>query len=111
MSTRGSLLGLTVVDLEGRVCGRVEGSYPFDGSAPEFAIVRTGRLGQRVMVPLTGARRTGELLLVPHTRADLEDAPELDGLRYVDDAVSRTRGYWALTGPDQGARLPYLPLV
>jgi hypothetical protein len=111
MSIRGSYLRRTVMDADGRVAGRIEATYPFDGSTPEFAIVRCGRFGHRVMVPVAEFRTSGEVVTMPYSRTDLEDAPELDGIRYVDDAVSRSRGYWSLVSPDRPVQLRYLPLT
>ena len=110
MGIRGSFLRRTVIDCDGRVAGRVEATYPFDGSTPEFAIVRCGRFGHRAMVPVAGFRCAGEVVNMPYSRMDLEDAPELDGIRYVDDAVSRSRGYWSLVTPDRAVQLPYMPV-
>lgn len=103
----GMLRRLTVVDAEGRFVGIVESTYPLDGCAPEFAIVRTRRFGQRILVPLERAVQAMRLLHVPYTRAELEDAPALDNIRYFDDAVSRSRGYWSLAEPaEPGAVAP-----
>lgn len=107
---RGALRGLPVLDAGGRVTGRVELTYPLDGGAPEFAIVRVRRFGRRVMVPLEGAVRADGVLTVPYARDDLEDAPALDASRYFDDALSRTRGYWSLVEGEEPARLTPMPL-
>jgi hypothetical protein len=106
-----ALRGLPVLDLDGRPAGTVLSTYPFDGCTPEFALVRVGRFGSRVLVPLVGSARTDDALRVPFDRAALEDAPSLDNVRYLDDAVSRTRGYWTMVDQGTSVRLPYLPLA
>lgn len=106
----GAVRGLAVVDSEGAYVGTIESTYPFDGGTPEFGILRVGHFGERVMVPLAEAARAGYLLRVPYTRTDVEDSPSLDSVRYLDDAVSRARGYWTMVDTADPARLAPLPL-
>lgn len=110
MWNRGSILGCAVLDLAGKQVGFVEDTFPLDGSAPEFAVARVGRFGRRVFVPLERAEALGEELRLPFSRIDIEDAPSLDDLRWLDVAASRSRGYWSLLGDESVARLPVLPL-
>jgi len=94
MIIRGRLLGKTVADRMGAVVGRVEDTYPFDGGEPEFAVVRTGRFGQRHMVPLHTMKLDGEVLVVPFSRLDLEESPVVDGARFARDQADYARAYW-----------------
>lgn len=96
MWIRGSLLGLTVMDLEGAPAGRVTDTYPCDGSSPEFAVVRLGRFGAKVLVSLEGVVTVPGGLQVPYTRTEIEDAPSTEAARYQDERVSIARGYWSM---------------
>lgn len=96
MWIQGSLLGLTVFDLQGSPAGHVVDTYPCDGSSPEFALIRAGRFAEKVLVPLSGVLATEEGLQVPYTRHELEDAPSADSARYQDERVSRARAYWSM---------------
>lgn len=105
-----AMRGMTVLDAYGRAAGTVQATYPLDGGSPEFAIVRMGRFGRRVLVPLELTVRVGAELQTPFRRSQLEEAPSMDASRYLDDAVSRTRGYWATVDLDEESALPYTPL-
>ena len=96
MWIRGSLLGLTVFDLDGSPAGYVVDTYPCDGSSPEFALIRAGRFAEKVLVPLGDVVLTEEGLQVPYTREEIEDAPPSDSARYQDERVSRARAYWSM---------------
>jgi hypothetical protein len=96
MWIRGSLLGLTVLDLEGLPAGRVEDTYPCDGSCPEFAVVRLGRFGDKVLVSLAWTMATEDGLQVPYTRQEIEDAPSSESARYQFERVSLARAYWSM---------------
>jgi hypothetical protein len=106
MWIKGSLLGLTVFDLDGSPAGYVVDTYPCDGSSPEFALVRAGRFAEKVLVPLGDVWPTEEGLQVPYTRAEIEDAPLADSARYHDERVSRARAYWSM----QGGERPTAPM-
>ncbi len=67
-----SPLGLTAVDLSGQIVGRIESTYPYDGTTPEFAVIRLdlrAGLGQTRLVPLTGSLRYDDTLQFMHTFA------------------------------------------
>jgi len=91
----GSPLGLLLVDLDEQTIGRIDGTWPLDGSGePEFAIVRTRRFGQSRLVPLGAARIVDGLLQVPYTRLEIDDAPNLEIGRYLLEQVDRARAYY-----------------
>jgi hypothetical protein len=96
MRIEQSPLGLTAVDATGFVAGRVEGTYPYDGSDFEFALVRLGRgrFGQMRMVPLRGAQRYDSTLQFPFTFAEMESAPSVERSRYGVDQADDARAYW-----------------
>lgn len=95
MWIKGSLMGLTILDRQGGIAGRVEGTFPYDGSEPEFAVVRIGRFGRRKLVPLYAARRIDPLAIqVPYTAADLDDAPSLDEERYESEQAMSARSHF-----------------
>jgi hypothetical protein len=91
-----SPLGLTVVDADGRTAGRVEDTFPYDGCHYEFAVVRLtrGRFGERRMVPLQGAVRDHDLLQVPFSFAEIDDAPAAERSRYGVEPEALARAYW-----------------
>lgn len=93
-----SLLGKTVLDLEGAPAGRVVDTYPTDGSSPELAVVRVGRFGAKVLVSLNGVRAVPGGLQFPYTRIEIEDAPSTESARYEDERLSIARGYWSMRG-------------
>lgn len=97
MWIRGSVLGLPVVARDGDVIGRVVGTLPLDGSSPEFALVTTGRFGDRIAVPIEGSDIVdGTVMQVPFTRWDVEEAPSLDGGRFEYEQIGRARSYWLM---------------
>jgi hypothetical protein len=91
-----SPLGLVAIDLTGDVVGRIESTYPYDGSAPEFAVVRLARgpLGQTRMVPLEGSVRFAECVQFPYTATEMEDAPSPDSARWGIEQADLARAYW-----------------
>lgn len=107
----GAVRGSALVDVEGSYAGTIESTYPFDGGTPEFGVVRVGHFGDRVLVPLEAATRTGYLVQVPYTRVEIEDSPTFESTRYLDDALSRSRGYWATLDTDGPSNLAPLPLT
>ena len=91
----GSPLGLLLVDIDEETIGRIDGTWPLDGSGePEFAIVRTGRFGQSRLVPLAAVRIVDGLLQVPYTRLEVDDAPQIELGRYLLEQVDRARAYY-----------------
>ena len=103
MWIRGGLLGLTVLDLEGSVAGQIIDTYPCDGSSPEFAVVRIGRFGEKVLVSLDSVHVLEDALQVPYTRHEIEDAPSTESARYQYERVSIARAYWTMTGSERVA--------
>jgi hypothetical protein len=99
---RGFLLGSAVLDRHGLPVGRVEATYPYDGSDPEFAVMRVGRFGDRTFVPLQSARTVDGVVQVPYSREDIQDAPTLDRARYEDDAAMDARTYWGTHRAEYG---------
>ncbi len=91
-----SPLGLVALDLAGDVVGRIEATYPYDGSKPEFAVIRLARgpLGQTRLVPLAGSVHFAECLQFPCTLAEIEDAPAPDNARWGNEQADRARAYW-----------------
>lgn len=89
-------LGLVALDLTGDVVGRIEATYPYDGSDPEFAVVRLARgpLGQTRMVPLAGSVRFSECMQFAYTLSEIEDAPAPDHARWGIDQADNARAYW-----------------
>ncbi|MGG2458892.1 PRC-barrel domain-containing protein [Streptomyces sp. RGM 3693] len=84
--TPQSLTGLHVVDAEGAKVGLVQQVYRDDATnEPEWITVRTGLFGMKEsFVPLAGARRTGDELHVPHTKATIKEAPKIDADGHLD---------------------------
>ncbi|MEU7639298.1 PRC-barrel domain-containing protein [Streptomyces sp. NPDC039016] len=84
--TPQSLTGLHVVDAEGAKVGLVQQVYRDDATnEPEWITVRTGLFGMKEsFVPLAGARRTGDELHVPHTKATIKEAPRIDAEGHLD---------------------------
>jgi hypothetical protein len=94
---RASTLGVLLVDCHEDTIGRIDGTWPLDGSGePEFAIVRTGRFGETRLVPLKDARVVDGLLQVPFTRREVDDAPALELGRYLYEQVDRARAYYLM---------------
>jgi hypothetical protein len=91
-----SPLGLVALDLTGDVVGRIESTYPYDGSEPEFAIIRLARgpLGQTRMVPFDGSVRFAECIQFPYTVMEMEDAPSPDSARWGIEQADLARAYW-----------------
>lgn len=91
-----SPLGLVAVDITGAVAGRVEGTYPLDGSEPEFAMIRLirGSFGPMRMVPLEGTVAFDECLQFPYTFSEMDDAPNPEESRWEYESVDRARAYW-----------------
>lgn len=104
---KGSLLGSSVLDRDGRVVGTIESTRPSDGSEPEFAIVRVG-FGTRVLVPVAGARILDRVAQFPYTARAMAVAPGPDGVRYDEDAVLHARAYWGMHRPEFD-RIAYEP--
>ncbi len=91
-----SPLGLIALDLTGDVVGRIDATYPYDGSEPEFAVIRLARgpLGETRMVPLDGSARFAECVQFAFTLAEIEDAPSPESARWGIDQAELARSYW-----------------
>ncbi len=103
MWIKSGLLGQTVLDLTGSPAGQVIDTYPCDGSSPEFAVVRLGRFGEKVLVSLTSALSLQDGIQVPYTRGEIEDAPSTESARYQYERVSIARAYWSMQGGERVA--------
>jgi hypothetical protein len=91
-----SPLGLVALDLTGDVVGRIEATYPYDGSDPEFAVIHLARgpMGQSRLVPLDGSIRYSECVQFPYTLVEMEDAPSPDAARWGIEQADLARAYW-----------------
>ena len=105
MWIKSGLLGQTVLDLTGSPAGQIIDTYPCDGSSPEFAVVRLGRFGEKVLVALEAASLRQDGLQVPYTRSEIADAPSTEAARYQHERVSIARAYWSLQGGERVAAL------
>ncbi|GGU44774.1 photosystem reaction center subunit H [Streptomyces albospinus] len=103
--TPQSLTGLHVVDAEGAKVGIVQQVYRDDATNdPEWITVRTGLFGMKeTFVPLAGARRTGDELQVPHTKATIKEAPRIDADGHLDPSEEeRLYRHYGLKWPGSG---------
>ncbi|MFE1172669.1 PRC-barrel domain-containing protein [Streptomyces sp. NPDC058773] len=101
-----SLTGLHVVDAEGAKVGRVQQVYRDDATnEPEWITVRTGLFGMKEsFIPLAGARRTGDELHVPHTKATIKDAPRIDANGHLDPSEeAELYRHYGMARPAPGA--------
>ena len=103
MWIKGGLLGLTVLDLTGSPAGQIIDTYPCDGSSPEFAVVRLGRFGEKVLVSLDSVHMREDGMQVPYTKSEIEDAPSTESARYQYERVSIARAYWTMQGGERVA--------
>jgi uncharacterized protein (TIGR02271 family) len=85
------LSGLTVYGKDGDKIGSVGQVYVDDVTGrPEWVTVKTGMFAMKEsLVPLSGARRMGEDLHVPHTKETVKDAPRLDADEHLDPGQER----------------------
>jgi hypothetical protein len=91
------LIGHLLVDRFGEAIGRIDGTWPLDGSGlPEFALVRAGRFGERRLVPLDDALYLEGLAWVPFSRRVIEDGVAVELGRYLYEQVDRARTYYML---------------
>ncbi|MFJ1598712.1 DUF2382 domain-containing protein [Streptomyces sp. NPDC088261] len=100
------LSGLTVYGKEGDKIGNVGQVYVDDVTGrPEWVTVKTGMFGMKEsLVPLSGGRRMGEDLHVPHTKETVKDAPRLDADEHLDPAQERALyEHYGLSGGGMGA--------
>ncbi|MFJ4923677.1 PRC and DUF2382 domain-containing protein [Streptomyces sp. NPDC088725] len=82
----GELNGLTAHDKDGTKIGSVGQVYVDDRTGrPEWVTVKTGMFGMKEsLVPLDGARRSGEDLHFPHSKETVKEAPRLDADEHLD---------------------------
>ncbi|QHC25317.1 PRC-barrel domain-containing protein [Streptomyces sp. GS7] len=107
--TPQSLTGLHVVDAEGAKVGIVQQVYRDDATNdPEWITVRTGLFGMKeTFVPLAGARRTGDELQVPYTKATIKEAPRIDADGHLDPSEEeRLYRHYGLKQPGSGGGDP-----
>jgi hypothetical protein len=80
IETARGWLGRVMVDRDSNKIGEVVDIYlDNETSRPEWAVVRTGLFGMRsTFVPLTDAREVGDELQVPHRRAQVKEAPNIE---------------------------------
>lgn len=94
------LLGLTVLDQEGEKVGTVGKVYRDDADGrPEWVTVHTGLFGTKeTLVPLAGARISGDELHVPVTKETVKHAPRIDVDGRLDaDEESDLYAHYGLT--------------
>ena len=91
-----SSLGLVAYDLAGQLVGRIEATYPYDGSDPEFAVIHlaVGAMGRTRLVPFAGSARSDDGVQFAYTLAEIEDAPSPDADRWGAMQADRARAYW-----------------
>lgn len=97
-----SLTGLHVVDADGAKVGTVQQVYRDDATNdPEWITVRTGLFGMKeTFIPLAGARRTGGVLHVPHSRSTIKEAPRIDADGHLDPSEEeRLYRHYGMTRP------------
>lgn len=94
------LRDLTVLDREGEKVGTVGKVYRDDADGrPEWVTVKTGLFGSKeTLVPLAGARVSGEELHVPVTKETVKHAPRVDVDGTLDaDEESGLYAHYGLT--------------
>ncbi|MFI0482563.1 PRC and DUF2382 domain-containing protein [Actinomadura sp. 9N215] len=74
------LMGMSVTDTNGTKVGTIKQVYLNDDSgAPEWVTVHTGWFGMREsFVPLSGARKSEDMLRVPYDKETIKGAPNVD---------------------------------
>jgi sporulation protein YlmC with PRC-barrel domain len=89
--------GQQLAGSDGEDIGRVEEIYlDADSGEPEWALVHTGLFGsKRTFVPLADATEADGRLRVPHDKATVKDAPQVepDGLLSKDEEAALYRHY------------------
>ncbi|MEW2042888.1 PRC-barrel domain-containing protein, partial [Streptomyces sp. NPDC005534] len=94
------LRDLTVLDREGEKVGTVGKVYRDDADGrPEWVTVKTGLFGSKeTLVPLAGARVSGDELHVPVTKETVKHAPRVDVDGTLDaDEESGLYAHYGLT--------------
>ena len=89
--------GQQLAGSDGEQIGLVEEIYlDADSGEPEWALVHTGLFGsKRTFVPLAGATEADGQLRVPHEKATVKEAPQIepDGLLSKDEEAALYRHY------------------
>ena len=90
--------GLTVVDADGQQIGTVEAIFlDVDTKHPEWIGIGTGFFGtKRVLVPVQGAEVERERVVVPYTKAEVEDAPDVDGDEVTQETERELAAHFGL---------------
>lgn len=96
MHVRPSPIGLIAVDIVGEIVGRVEATFPYDGSDPEFAVVRMFRAGagQSHLVPVEGSVQYEDTMQFPYTFYEIRDSPSPADYRWDYEHGDKARSYW-----------------
>jgi hypothetical protein len=98
--SRRNLLGLRVQDCHGEEIGRVVDTWPDDGGwEVDLVVVRLPRFGERRMLPAGKVFSIGSRLRAVYSRAQIEDAPEVDGGRHGADDPYKAKAYWMFEEP------------
>jgi uncharacterized protein (TIGR02271 family) len=97
------LAGANVYDVAGERIGSVEEIfYDDETSRPEWIGVGTGFLGtRRILVPVAGARASGDGITVPYAKDTVNDAPDVDGDRISEDVEVQLYTYYRTSWTDR----------
>lgn len=98
----GELTGLTAYDAAGEKIGSVEQAYlDNETGRAEWVTVKTGMFGMKEsFVPLAGARRDENGLLIPHAKEVVKEAPRMDADEHLDVAQEQELyDHYGLTRP------------
>ncbi|TDD68400.1 DUF2382 domain-containing protein [Actinomadura darangshiensis] len=81
-------MGMSVTDTHGTKVGTVKQVYLNDDSgSPEWVTVHTGWFGMREsFVPLSGARKSQDMLQVPYDKETIKGAPNVDADEHLSHA-------------------------
>ncbi|MGP4029307.1 PRC and DUF2382 domain-containing protein [Actinomadura sp. 3N407] len=82
------LMGMSVTDTNGTKVGTIKQVYLNDDSGtPEWVTVHTGWFGMREsFVPLSGARKSQDVLQVPYDKETIKGAPNVDADEHLSHA-------------------------
>ncbi len=100
-----TLAGMTVKGTDGDKIGKVQDVYAStDDSTPTFVTVSTGMFGGKAsFVPVAEATLTDDELVVPYTKDQVKDAPNLDSDEELTaEEEDRLYSHYSLTGHDHG---------
>jgi sporulation protein YlmC with PRC-barrel domain len=96
---RHEVVGLEVLDREGRFVGTVRDTYPLDGGGEvQLLLVGVGRrFARNRYVPAEGIEIEDGKVKVPFLRVDVDDCPPAEDRRWGHPA-DVARGYWITAG-------------